>query len=377
MSKIYLSVFLCWSVALQVFGIVAEGPKKVIIGYVGGYRGRVIPAEQIHVNKMTHINYAFAKVVRNRVRLAYTRTDSINLVNLIGLKKKNPALKVLLSVGGWSWSDSFSEAALSDTSRQAFAASAVDLLKRFHLDGLDIDWEYPGMAGSGHHFLASDKQNFTLLLKALRLELDLAGRKLDKRFLLTAATGAFRTFLKHTEMGKVQVSLDYINLMTYDYFGGNRAVHHSNLYASASDPRGDSADKAVRDYIAAGVPISKLVMGLAFYGRMFQLDSTARTGLGDRKSAYMQGRDFYVLQDEFINKNGFQRYQDTSARAPYLFNPKNRQFITYEDGWSVGHKCKYVIDHQMAGVMFWEYDADPNSQLLDQIQLSLKNMQSR
>lgn len=349
----------------------ADSSEKVIIGYVGGYRGKIIATEQIQVNKMTHLNYAFARVTRNRARLAYAKTDSINLRNLINLKKKNPALKVLLSIGGWSWSDNFSEAALSDTARRAFAASAVDLLLRFKLDGIDIDWEYPGMAGSGHKFRTSDKQNFTLLLGALRNALNLAGRRYNQRFLLTAATGAFRTFLEHTEMSKVQVYLDYINLMTYDYFGGKRAVHHSNLYASASDPQGDCADKAVKDYVAAGAPIAKLVMGLAFYGRMFQLDSTASQGIGDRKITYMQGHDFYVLQANFINKAGYQRYEDTVARAPYLFNAKNKQFITYEDNWSVNHKCHYVNQHQMAGVMFWEYDADPKSLLLDQIQTSL------
>lgn len=346
--------------------------SPVVIGYVGGYRGNIINMNAISAEKLTHINYAFINVQHNRVVLSHERTDTVNLRNLSDLKKRNPALKILISLGGWSWSGGFSDAVLSDTSRQAFAASAVSLLQRFNLDGIDIDWEYPDMSGNGHPYRKEDKQNYTLMFQELRNQLNAAGEKAGKKLLLTTATGGFKAFLNHTEMDKAAVYLDYINLMTYDYFGKGNAVHHSNLFSPSADDSGDSADKAVKAFVAAGVPVSKLVMGVAFYGRMFQLDNQAKKGVGDKIASYLRGYDYYLIKDSLINRNGFEKFQDTVAKAPYLFNSANKQFISYEDEWSIDNKCKYVIANGMAGLMFWEYDADPKNNLLDQINRSLQ-----
>lgn len=341
--------------------------RPVVIGYVGGYRRQIINTDAVSANKLTHINYAFVNVVNNRAVLTNLRTDTTNIKGLVALRKRNPDLKVLISLGGWSWSGGFSDAVLSDTSRQAFATSAMDIVTRFSLDGIDIDWEYPDMAGSGHAYRKEDKQNYTLMFAELRRQLDITGKKLNKRLLLTTATGGFKGFLNHTEMGKAAQYLDYINLMTYDYFGdGKTVVHHTNLYGSVKSNY-DSADKAVTAFIAAGVPADKLVMGIAFYGRMFQLKSTASVGLGDSTANYMRGRDYSFIKDSLINRNGFVMYRDTVAKAPYLFNSTNKQFLTYDDEWSVQNKCKYILDKKMAGVMFWEYDADPKDNLLNAI----------
>ena len=350
----------------------AAGEKPVITGYVGGYRGRVINMEQIPAKKLTHINYAFINVKNNRAILSRERTDTVNLKNITSLKIVNPALKILISIGGWSWSGNFSDAVLSDTSRQAFAASAVAILKRFNLDGIDIDWEYPDMNGNGNIHRKEDKQNYTLMFLELRRQLDIAGQQANKRLLLTTATGGFKDFLNHTEMQKAYPALDYINLMTYDYFGRATSVHHTNLFSSAGGNTYDSADKAVKAYMAAGVPASKLVMGIAFYGRMFQLGNTAMKGLGDSTKAHLRMADYVWIKDSVINKKGFTSYQDTAAKAPYLFNNVTKQYITYEDEWSVDNKCRYVIANKMAGVMFWEFDSDPKGYLLDQINLSLQ-----
>jgi chitinase len=351
-------------------------PKLVVIGYVGGYRSKVIDIDQIPANKLTHINYAFVNVKANRAILSHERTDTINLRRLSLLKKVNPELKILISIGGWSWSSNFSDAVLTDTSRQAFAASAVSLLNRFNLDGIDIDWEYPGMNVNHNTNRKEDKQNYTLMFKELRRQLDIEGGHTGKKMLLTTATGGFKDFLNHTEMDKAYPYLDYINLMTYDYFGrGNFAVHHTNLYASSANDRNDSADKAVKAYLAAGVPAAKLIMGIAFYGRMFQLKNSALHGLGDSSSAHLRMADYFFITDSLINKKGFIKYQDTVAKAPYLFNIATKQYVTYEDEWSVENKCNYVIANKMGGVMFWEYDSDPKGNLLNQINITLNHKQ--
>lgn len=346
--------------------------KPVVIGYVGGYRGRVINMDLISANKLTHVNYAFVNVQRNRAVLSRERTDTVNLKNLSLLKQKNPGIKLLISIGGWSWSGNFSDAVLSDTSRQAFAQSAVAILKRFNLDGIDIDWEYPDMNGAGNIHRKEDKQNYTLMFMELRRQLDEAGKQSGKKLLLTTATGGFKAFLDHTEMAKAAPYIDYINLMTYDYFGNKVAVHHTSLFASSDKDRNDNADKAVKAYLMAGVPSNKLVMGIAFYGRVFQLNSTAVKGIGDSTTQHLRQADYYFIKDSLVNKKGFVKYQDTAAKAPYLFNSETRQFITYDDEWSVDNKCRYVLANKMGGVMFWEYDSDPKDYLLDQINTSFK-----
>jgi chitinase len=370
MKYIYLTVLICLGIQSISFAQI-DKPRPVIIGYVGGYRSQIVNMDAVSATKLTHVNYAFVNVMHNRAVLSHERTDTVNLKNLSQLKKRNPAIKLLISIGGWTWSGNFSDAVLTDTARQAFAASAVKILSRFNLDGIDIDWEYPDMAGSGHAYRKEDKQNYTLMFMELRKQLDAAGQKTGKRYLLTTATGGFKAFLNHTEMAKASQYLDYINLMTYDYFGeGKVVIHHTNLYSTSR--RDDSGDRAVTDYLTAGVPASKLVMGIAFYGRMFQLKSGAMRGLGDSTASYMRGRDYSFIKDSLVNRNGFVMFRDTVAKAPYLFNTSNKQFISYEDEWSVQNKCKYVLDKKMAGVMFWEYDSDPKDNLLDQINATLK-----
>lgn len=346
--------------------------KKVVIGYVGGYRG-LVDVRKISAEKLTHINYAFVDVKNNRAFLHREATDTVNFQQLNQLKLKNPDLKILISIGGWAWSENFSDAALSDTSRKAFAESAVKIIEKFKLDGVDIDWEYPGIAGEeGNVFRPEDKQNFTLMLKELRLELDSLEYKYQSKKLLTIAVGGFTDFIRHTEMDKAANYLDYVNLMTYDFYNGSFAGHHTNLYNSKSYPAQHYADKTFREFAAAGVPSEKLVMGIAFYSRSFILKEGAKNGLGDSVLSSRYGKGYTFLKDSLINQKGFKKYYDKDAKASYLYNAVSREYMTYDDERSVEAKCKYVLKNNMAGVMFWEYDSDLNGYLLNQINKSLK-----
>ncbi|WP_255496075.1 glycoside hydrolase family 18 protein [Mucilaginibacter sp. FT3.2] len=347
--------------------------KYVVIGYVGGYKG-LTDMSMVNPEKLTHINYAFVNVHNNRAWLTHEKTDTTNFRNLVLLKKKNPDLKILISIGGWTWSKNFSDAALTDTSRRAFAASAVNIIRKYKLDGVDIDWEYPGLQGDGNVVRPEDEQNYTLMFQALRAELDGLEKETGSKKLLTAAVGGFQRFLQHTEMAKVAQYLNYINLMTYDYFqdGQGIAVHHTNLFASNKYQTQNSADKAVSDYIAQGVPASKLVMGIAFYGRSVMVKDSAQNGIGMKTGEHIWVGGYTHLKDSLLNRNGFTYYRDSSAAAPYLFKASTKQFITFDDEWSVKNKCQYMVDHQMAGVMFWEYADDKKEYLLNAINERLK-----
>ena len=361
-----------WAISSPVQAQVKKNSKYAIIGYVGGYRG-LIDTAMVNASKLTIINYAFVDVQHNRAWLTNRRTDTTNFKYLVSLKKKNPGLKVLISIGGWTWSKNFSDAVLSDTSRQAFAASAVALIRQYHLDGIDIDWEYPAIQGDANVFRDADKQNYTLMFKALRQGLDSVEHETGKKMLLTAAVGGFKSFIAHTEMDKVAQYLNYINLMTYDYQRDSMAIHHTNLYASKKYTSSENADEAVVDFHAAGVPLSKLVIGVAFYGHSASVADNSQFGLGVKtvKAPYFRTGGYTYIKDSLTNRKGFIYYKDRNAKAPYLYNPATKQFITYDDEWSVKNKCRYVRKKGMGGVMFWEYDNDKKEYLLNEIDRDL------
>lgn len=351
----------------------AQKKKKYIVnGYVGGFRG-LANIEEIDAEKLTHINYAFVNVQDSMAVLTNLATDSTNFRKLNALKKINPDLKIVISIGGWTWSENFSDAVLTESSRLKFAKTSVDIVRQFDLDGVDIDWEYPGMRGEeGNIFRPEDKQNFTLMFKALRDELNLLEKEKNKKYLLTTAVGSSKAFIDHTEMGKAQEYLDYVLIMTYDYGGRNGTVgHHTNLYDSDPSGEGSSADRSIRNFMAAGVPASKIGLGAAFYGKGFEAETARNHGLGEKRIKPVQGGGYTKLKDTLINQAGYQKYYDKKARAPYLFNDSTKVLITYDDEKSIKDKCKYIKKHKLAGIFFWEYFNDPREYLINAIDKNL------
>ena len=355
-------------------GLSAEDlTRPAVIAYVFP-RDRVLDPFEIRGEKLTHVNFAFANVVEGRVVEGSPR-DADNLKVLTGLRRDYPHLKVLVSVGGWTWSKGFSDAALTSKSRRVFVASAVDFVRRHDLDGFDVDWEYPGLPGDKNPHRPEDKENFTALMADLRAALDGEGARRGRHLLLTFAAGASPDFIAHTEMAKVQASVDFVNLMTYDFRvagPGEPAGHHANLYPSPLDPRKHSADGAVTDFLAAGVPASKLVLGVPFYGRVWE-------GVGSPGGLYKEGRPpsqridtSYPSLAALAGREGWVREWDAAAQAPYLWNEARQTFVTYEDEESVRLKSHYVRDKGLGGVMFWEYHADRTGALLDTLDAALR-----
>lgn len=341
--------------------------KKIIIGYVPGFRGS-LDGLSIDANKLTHINYAFVNVQDSMAWLTNIETDTINFRILNSLKEVNPDLKILISIGGWSWSGNFSDATLTPSSRRKFAKTSVEIVANHDLDGVDIDWEYPGLIGDNNVFRPEDKQNYTLMFREIRKELDELTKQTGKYYELTTAVGAFKSYIEHTEMDKAAKYLDYVNLMTYDYYtSGDTAGHHSNLYPPADYEKDASADKSFKEFLAAGVPAEKLVMGLPFYGRSWIMKSADKYGINMPVKAGASGAGYTYIKDSLVNKKGFVRYWDENAKAPYLFNSTTKQLMVYDDEESVQLKCEYVIDKGMGGVMFWQYASDPNEYLLDAV----------
>jgi len=340
-----------------------------IIAYVFS-RNKVIDPDGIAADELTHINYAFANIADGKI-IEGSANDAKNFEILSDLRTRRPHLSILISVGGWTWSGGFSDMALTSESRRRFVDSAMEFVRRHNLDGVDIDWEYPGLPGIGNLYRPEDKQNFTSLMTELRAALDRGGAAQKRRYWLTFAAGAnVPECLVHMEMEKVQAVVDFVNLMTYDFReaeSDSLAGHHSNLYSNPADDKQLSADRAVRDYLTAGVPPGKIVVGVPFYGHVWGEVKPDGNGLYQPGKPVQDNIDasYGNLVKQFIGKNGYVRFWDRQSEAPYLWNASKRIFITYEDPQSLRLKCRYIRDHKLGGVMFWEYYADPTGSLLE------------
>lgn len=339
-----------------------------------GYASDLVPRSSARM--LTHLNFAFANVVNGQVIVE--PQDSIRLAKMSRLRIYNPDLQILLSVGGWSWSDGFSDAALTDSSRNLFARSAIRVLNQFDLDGIDIDWEYPAQPGDNNPHRPEDTQNYTLLLKTLRQYLDAQGyadQRADRPYLLTVATAANQRFLDLTEMGEAHQYLDFVNVMTYDFYGAWSPVsgHHSNLFPSDSSALiKRSAKQAMDEHLAAGIPKDKLVLGVAFYGRGWRGVESHNQGLHQTYEGAAFSLGYKELLADWLSLRGTQRHWDSLAAAPYLWNPDSAVFVGYEDSISMRRKANFVRQEAFGGIMFWHIRHDTADILLGSLSRHLQ-----
>lgn len=315
---------------------------------------------QIDPRAIDRVNYAFSAIAHDRM-IVGSAQDAGNFALLTGLRRQNPHLSILVSVGGWLGSGQFSHMAATAGRRALFVRSVMDFLRKYDLDGLDVDWEYPGEPGSGHAYKRQDKQNYTALLKELRNRFDEEQRHTGKRLYLSVAAGASEDFLANTEMNKVAQYVDTVNLMTYDYYepGSEKITgHHAPLYRSPADPEGVSTDGSVRAFEQAGVPAQKIVIGIPFYGHVWKDVPDVQHGLYQPGKAPANGGVPYAQIASGMLGHGFVRTWDAAAHAPSLYNPQTHTFVSYDDPQSVNDKCRYVLQNKLGGVMFWYYGAD-------------------
>jgi chitinase len=331
-----------------------------IVGYATGW----LPQQTKDVGKIDTLIFAFAQLKDGRVTLDAKHAKTLQ--TLLALKSANPKLKVDVSVGGWT-AGGFSEAASTAEGRQLFADSAAQMLSAQHADGLDVDWEYPGHNESGIHSSPDDKPNFTLLLKAIRTSLDRAGAKDGKHYTLSIAI-ADGPFVSGIDIPAVNPLLDWFNLMTYDFINAMTPTtgHHTGLHASLLiKGDGRTTDRAVQQFLAAGVPAQKLVIGAALYGREFADVKPDHDGLYQTYGHFQGMVAWPELKQRYIDKKGYVRHWDEAAQAPWLWNAKTHHFVTYDDPQSIAAKAAYVKAEHLGGIMYWEQTTDPTDELLD------------
>jgi chitinase len=406
--------------------------------YGRGYYVKNIPADKINT-----IVYAFGKPAADGTcqvidpwadyEMGYAAANAVNGVDdadtgvphvfgsfnqLLELKALHPNVKVLISLGGWSLSTYFSDVASTAATRQAFVASCLDTFIKGNLpaawsnlggpasaaglfDGIDIDWEYPGVdPGNGDHFTAADKANATLLFKEFRKQLDALGASTGKRYLLTAALPAADVHSSGSyDLDAVGKIIDYTNLLTFDFHGS------ADAYTAFNSPFArDKADPAAIDpywnvlgtldwYSRHGFPMNKVVLGVPFYGKEYIGVGTSNHGL--YQSFDNTGMDINSLQwdqqpsptyHELVDQggvvgasglgqNGYKTYTDLKAGEQWLWNPTGVHalasgtvttptFISYDNPLTISERNLLVRARGLKGIFAWEISGDSDANAL-------------
>jgi len=361
---------------------------------------RALGLMDIDPSILTHINYAFANLTEDgEVFLSDVESDTIKdkktvkkeskedshgyFAQIKQIKEKYPHLKVLISIGGWTWSTNFSGVAADPIKRNRFAASALELVVKYGSDGVDIDWEYPGEGGDNIPHHPADNKNFVLLLKAIRKAMNEQAKKDGKNYLLSIAARAAKRFVTDSNLLEAMQFIDFINLMTYDFHSVSEKKTAFNAPLFEKDEKSESIGTTITAFIEAGIDPKAINLGLAFYGKGWtNVASTknhgvyqpaeAISGIGYGLGTWEPGAfEAWDILENYVDKNGFVRYFDETAQCPYLFDGKT--WIGYDDEESIKVKIDFAKEKGLGGVMFWEFSGDKNLTLQKSIAELLGN----
>ncbi|HMC96560.1 MAG TPA: glycosyl hydrolase family 18 protein, partial [Flavobacteriales bacterium] len=321
----------------------ASDRAPALIGY---YAGDGAGLEAYHVEQLTHLIWCFGHLQGDTMVVASEQAPII--ARMVALKKRNPGMKVLLSFGGWGGCATCSPIFSTGEGRAHFAASVKRLLELHQADGIDLDWEYPAVQGPpGHPFAPTDRHNFTLLVQELR-------RVLDDRYEISFAAGGTDECLQQGfEWELVMPLVDRVHIMSYDLVHGYSTTtgHHTPLYSSSEGML--SADRAVHLLDRLGVPRAKVVIGSAFYARIFSNVAATNNGLF-QPGTFKRTIPFSALENTIVPGEGWWWHRDEAAQAAYAYNGVLREFLTTDDAISVAAKARYVNSEGLGGIMFWQ-----------------------
>ena len=347
------AVFLMFSGALS-----AQKKQLSVIAY---YAGPPQLLDSFPIEKLTELIFCFAHLNGNQLNINNARDTAI-IQKMVSLKSRNPQLKVIISMGGWGGCYSCSDVFSSSKNRKEFAKSVKKANEYFGTDGIDLDWEYPAIAGfPSHKYKPDDKENFTSLVKQLR-------KKLGKKSEITFASGGFTEYVDESiEWKKVMKKVNRVNVMSYDLVNGYSTTtgNHTPLYSTQENK--ESADNAITEMIAKGVPPGKIAIGAAFYAKVWQDVPDTDNGLY-QSGKYKMGVSYKNIETQLSADSGFVYHWDSLAQAPFIYNPVQKIFATFDDKKSIELKTRYAIDKNLNGIMFWQLGDDKFSGgLLDEI----------
>ncbi|KAI9292196.1 glycoside hydrolase, partial [Neoconidiobolus thromboides FSU 785] len=349
--------------------VMVAAHENVIVGYFPEWSE--IDVSTFDFGKLTHINYSFGKF--DEQNLMPSVGNSALLGRVVDAAHKFNC-KVLVSLGGGSGSAFFSPIMANPTIRSKFANNVHRFINDNRLDGIDIDWEYPGQPiAEGNKYDKEDSNNFILFLNELR---DLIGNEK----LITIAVGS-TIYVGQTDLSKYGQVLDFINIMAYDmnYFTSPKSGPNGGLDYEEGKGAQSSVKSSVKAWNGAGIPNDKLVIGLPFYGIISQVKENldASTGMyanrvegtGDALTyADIKKKALSSSTEADISK-GWTRYFDQITQTPWLFNKQSKTLICYDDIQSLVVKSQYVLNNGLRGVMIWSLNQDFNSELLNSVQI--------
>jgi chitinase len=349
-----LPVLLIFTLFISANSVAQKNKDIKVIAY---YSGPISELDSIDVNKITHLIFCFGHLDGQRFKVDNAKDTAI-IQRMVSLKAKNPKLKVLLSLGGWGGCETCSDAFFTSEGRKEFSRAVKELTNYFKTDGIDLDWEYPTIRLDNdidkepvHKTAPEDYNNFTDLVQQLR-------KTLGRPAVITFAAGGFNTYLqKSVDWKKVMKEADYINLMSYDLINGyaTETGHHTALYSTPKQR--ESTDNAVQYLLKIGVDPKKIIIGAAFYARVWENVPDTNNGLY-QSGKFKQGISYRDFPERLSAKSGYTSYWDDIAKAPYSYNAMEKKFATYDDERSIELKTKYVINKGLGGIMFWEITND-------------------
>ncbi|KAI0360379.1 glycoside hydrolase [Trametes cingulata] len=384
------------------------GDDVVAYTWYAGWHGSDFPPEKLSWNKYTAVTYAFAVTTPDVNVVSLEASDEELLPKFVDLAHQNN-VKAILTIGGWTGSQYFSSAVATEANRTAFVKTALGLVSKYSLDGLDFDWEYPNKQGMGCNLLAADDAaNFLAFLQALRADPAGANLTLSAAAGITPFNGPDGTPLADVS-GFAKV-LDYLAIMNYDVWGAWSSAVGPNAplndtCAAPADQQG-SAVSAVKAWTDAGFPANQLVLGVASYGHSFKVakDAAVSSGstlapypafdaaqqpLGDSWDAVAPAGvdqcgnpsaggpsgifDFWgLVEGGFLTANGTAAagidYRfDACSQTPYVYNPQTEVMVSYDDAQSFAAKGRFINEAGLRGFAMWEAAGDSNDILLDAI----------
>ncbi len=367
-------------------------PCKEVVGYYPSWRwyerGGLVRPANIRYQKYSTIIYSFfapslngsltstddfasQNILKGQIDAFSNPVSFVPNTSLVDLAHRN-GVKVVLSIGGEQHSEFFSTIAADITKRTTLATACRNLMVQYGVDGIDVDWEHPG--DTLRNGQPVDKENFTLLCQAIRNELTALGLQTGKTYTLSAAVGAGAQHLESIDWQRVTPIVDRFHLMAYDFFGDYDPLTRFNapLYLpNQTFNNALSVDAALRTLTDTyGVPPSKILGGLAFYGQAVKTQGTPAPyipylGADTQTFPIDNGNPSY---HQILSKiNLFTSNWDVATHTPYLIGKNGlNTYVTFDDESSIAKKAQYFVDKGLRGAFFWEMTGDyletaPNS----------------
>jgi len=362
-----------------------------------GIYERDYTVSDVQADKITHLIYAFVNLNEDfelelhdpwaATQIGFSAADSVdgvadvagqdflgNFNQLAELKEANPHLTVQIGIGGWTLSQNFSDMAATTAGRATFVDSVVQFLQDYPMfDGIDFDWEYPGGGGlAGNSVSENDGANFALLAAETRAVLDQLGSQTGREYSMSAALPAGYDKIENLDIPGLAQSLDYMNIMTYDFYGAwqNTTGHLAGIY----DPSGGNYDisTAIGLYLDAGVDPSQIVLGLPSFTRAWDgisvdnpIDAWNSPSGGGAPGTYPNSEPAYyeykdLLADLQAVDSDWGLYYDDDAQAAFLYNPSLGIFSSFETPSTIALKSEWAQSLGLGGVMFWDLSGDSN-----------------